>query len=94
MCKVFNALSVPWVYLILSQDGFTPLSVGLQQGHDKVVACLLEHEAGGRLRLPALHIAAKKNDARSAALLLKNEPEVNKISKVREFEIKIYPYCL
>ncbi|XP_060605993.1 ankyrin-2-like isoform X12 [Ruditapes philippinarum] len=56
-----------------SQDGFTPLAVALQQGHERVVAVLLEHDTKGKVRLPALHIAAKKDDTKSAALLLQNE---------------------
>ena len=52
------------------QDGFTPLAVALQQGHDKVVSVLLENDARGKVRLPALHIAAKKDDCKAAALLL------------------------
>lgn len=55
------------------QDGFTPLAVALQQGHERVVAVLLEHDTKGKVRLPALHIAAKKDDTKSAALLLQNE---------------------
>ena len=55
----------------LPQDGFTPLAVSLQQGHDKVVALLLENDASGsKMRLPALHMAAKKNDVKAAKLLL------------------------
>ncbi|CAJ0568996.1 unnamed protein product, partial [Mesorhabditis spiculigera] len=56
-----------------TEDGFTPLAVALQQGHDKVVAILLENEKSGKVRLPALHIAAKKNDTKAATLLLQNE---------------------
>jgi len=52
------------------QDGFTPLAVALQQGHDKVVCVLLENDVRGKVRLPALHIAAKKDDCKAAALLL------------------------
>ncbi|CAL8071610.1 unnamed protein product [Calicophoron daubneyi] len=59
-----------------TEDGFTPLAVALQQGHDRVVALLLERDSRGKTRLPALHIAAKKNDVHSAALLL-NNTEVN-----------------
>jgi ankyrin len=53
-----------------SQDGFTPLAVAMQQGHDKVVAVLLENDTRGKVRLPALHIAAKKDDCKAASLLL------------------------
>lgn len=55
---------------ILLQDGFTPLAVAMQQGHEKVVAVLLEADTRGRVRLPALHIAAKKDDVKAANLLL------------------------
>jgi ankyrin repeat protein len=54
----------------LFQDGFTPLAVAMQQGHDKVVAVLLENDSRGKVRLPALHIAAKKDDCKAATLLL------------------------
>lgn len=67
------------------QDGFTPLAVSLQQGHEKVVAILLENDSkGSKVRLPALHIAAKKNDTKAAALLLQGEtqPDLNyKVSR-------------
>lgn len=52
------------------QDGFTPLAVAMQQGHDKVVAILLENDTRGKVKLPALHIAAKKDDVKAASLLL------------------------
>ncbi|XP_063707061.1 ankyrin-3-like isoform X2 [Culicoides brevitarsis] len=58
---------------LATEDGFTPLAVAMQQGHDKVVAVLLESDAKGKVRLPALHIAAKKDDAKAAALLLEND---------------------
>lgn len=47
----------------------------MQQGHDRVVAELLESDTRGKVRLPALHIAAKKNDVKAATLLL----EVSKL---------------
>lgn len=40
------------VYFIDSicfQDGFTPLAVALQQGHDRVVAILLENDTRGKV---------------------------------------------
>ncbi|XP_071829487.1 uncharacterized protein [Apostichopus japonicus] len=55
-----------------AEDGFTPLAVALQQGHDKVVAVLLENDRAGKTRLPALHIAARKDDTKAAALLLQS----------------------
>lgn len=42
----------------------------MQQGHDKVVTVLLENDTRGKVRLPALHIAAKKDDVKAAKLLL------------------------
>ncbi|XP_058820039.1 ankyrin-3 isoform X3 [Topomyia yanbarensis] len=64
---------------LATEDGFTPLAVAMQQGHDKVVAVLLESDTRGKVRLPALHIAAKKDDVKAAALLLENEhnPDVS-----------------
>ena len=69
-------------FFLCSQDGFTPLAVALQQGHNKVVAVLLENDSRGRVRLPALHIAAKKDDIKAATLLLQNEHNVDSTSKV------------
>ena len=60
-----------------TEDGFTPLAVALQQGHEQVVTILLENDSKGKIRLPALHIAAKKNDVKAAALLLNNDPNMN-----------------
>lgn len=42
----------------------------MQQGHEKVVTVLLENDTKGKVRLPALHIAAKKDDCKAADLLL------------------------
>ncbi|XP_043225937.1 ankyrin-3-like [Amphibalanus amphitrite] len=66
---------------IATEDGFTPLAVALQQGHDKVVAVLLENDTRGKVRLPALHIAAKKDDCKSAVLLLQNDHKSDVTSK-------------
>uniref|UniRef100_A0A672S0G1 Ankyrin 3 n=1 Tax=Sinocyclocheilus grahami TaxID=75366 RepID=A0A672S0G1_SINGR len=63
-------------------DGFTPLAVALQQGHDQVVSLLLENDTKGKVRLPALHIAARKDDTKSAALLLQNDHNADVESKV------------
>lgn len=67
----------------LLQDGFTPLAIALQQGHNSVVSLLLEHDTKGKVRLPALHIAARKDDTKSAALLLQNDHNADVQSKVR-----------
>jgi len=66
---------------LATEDGFTPLAVALQQGHDKVVAVLLENDTRGKVRLPALHIAAKKDDTKAAALLLQNDHNPDVTSK-------------
>lgn len=67
---------------LLPQDGFTPLAVALQQGHNQAVAILLENDTKGKVRLPALHIAARKDDTKSAALLLQNDHNADVQSKV------------
>ena len=100
---------------LATEDGFTPLAVALQQGHDKVslyntlileiskghyskniyqvivvkqvkmfqvVAVLLENDTRGKVRLPALHIAAKKDDTKAAGLLLQNDHNPDVTSKV------------
>uniref|UniRef100_A0A671N6A5 Ankyrin-3-like n=1 Tax=Sinocyclocheilus anshuiensis TaxID=1608454 RepID=A0A671N6A5_9TELE len=64
-----------------TEDGFTPLAVALQQGHDQVVSLLLENDTKGKVRLPALHIAARKDDTKSAALLLQNDHNADVESK-------------
>ncbi|XP_044749011.1 ankyrin-2-like isoform X2 [Coccinella septempunctata] len=64
-----------------TEDGFTPLAVAMQQGHDKVVTVLLENDTRGKVRLPALHIAAKKDDVRAAKLLLENDHNPDVTSK-------------
>lgn len=66
------------------QDGFTPLAVALQQGHDQVVSLLLENDTKGKVRLPALHIAARKDDTKAAALLLQNDHNADVESKVSD----------
>ncbi|NXJ27243.1 ANK2 protein, partial [Dicrurus megarhynchus] len=65
-----------------TEDGFTPLAVALQQGHNQAVAILLENDTKGKVRLPALHIAARKDDTKSAALLLQNDHNADVQSKV------------
>ena len=47
--------------------------MALQQGSDRAVAILLEYGQGSKIKLPALHIAAKKDDVGAAKLLLKSE---------------------
>ncbi|XP_072873664.1 ankyrin-2 isoform X12 [Chlorocebus sabaeus] len=65
-----------------TEDGFTPLAVALQQGHNQAVAILLENDTKGKVRLPALHIAARKDDTKSAALLLQNDHNADVQSKM------------
>ncbi|XP_018652716.1 putative ankyrin 2,3/unc44 [Schistosoma mansoni] len=62
---------------LTTDDGFTPLAVALQQGHDRVVALLLESDSRGKICLPALHIASKKDDIKAANLLLNSDVNVD-----------------
>jgi ankyrin len=58
------------------------MAVALQQGHHEVVNCLMEYSQKGRVRLSALHVAAKKDDVRAAALLLQNDQNADQANKV------------
>ncbi|XP_048186224.1 ankyrin-1 isoform X2 [Perognathus longimembris pacificus] len=66
---------------VATEDGFTPLAVALQQGHESVVAHLINYGTKGKVRLPALHIAARNDDTRTAAVLLQNDPNPDVLSK-------------
>lgn len=57
--------------------------MALQQGHENVVALLINYGTKGKVRLPALHIAARNDDTRTAAVLLQNDPNPDVLSKVR-----------
>lgn len=70
VCNILYS-TTPGLPIARGQDGFTPLAVALQQGHDRIVTQLLERDSRGKM--PALHIAAKKNDVHSATLLLKGQ---------------------
>lgn len=78
----FRHLSFSFPRCRLHQDGFTPLAVALQQGHENVVALLINYGTKGKVRLPALHIAARNDDTRTAAVLLQNDPNADVLSKV------------
>ena len=45
------------------------------------MAVLLENDTRGKVRLPALHIAAKKDDTKAAGLLLQNDHNPDVTSK-------------
>ena len=70
------------IFIIPKQDGFTPLAVALQENKDRVVALLLNNDVKGRVKLPALHIAARKDDVKAAALLLQNDNNADPTNKV------------
>lgn len=80
ICCLLNAAVLTCLF---AQDGFTPLAVALQQGHENVVALLINYGTKGKVRLPALHIAARNDDTRTAAVLLQNDPNPDVLSKVR-----------
>lgn len=69
------------------------MAIALQQGHNQVVSVLLENDTKGKVRLPALHIAARKDDTKSAALLLQNDHNADVQSKVRPYSIMLGKCC-
>ena len=47
--------------------------MAVQQGHNQVVAVLMENDSRNKVRLPAIHVAAKKDDVPAALLLLQQD---------------------
>lgn len=52
-----------------------------------MVAHLINYGTRGKVRLPALHIAARNDDTRTAAVLLQNDPNADVLSKVCDFSM-------
>lgn len=48
------------------------------------MALLINYGTKGKVRLPALHIAARNDDTRTAAVLLQNDPNADVLSKVKK----------
>jgi len=67
-----HELVVMEVYIMcLMQDGCVPMTVARQLGHRSVITLLIINDPTFyRVRLPPLHIAADRDDARTASLLL------------------------
>lgn len=59
-----------------------------------MVSILLENDTKGKVRLPALHIAARKDDTKSAALLLQNDHNADVQSKVGLHGAQLVSICI
>ena len=59
----------------------------MQENKDKVVSLLLNNDVKGKVKLPALHIAARKDDVKAAALLLQNDNTADPTSKVKNLKL-------
>ena len=68
--------------IVLLQDGFTPLAVALQEGRNGVVDLLIDKDNNGKVKLPGLHITAKKDDAQAASLMLRDHNKAEHANKV------------
>lgn len=55
-----------------------------------MVSLLLENDTKGKVRLPALHIAARKDDTKAAALLLQNDHNADVESKVSDNDDDVF----
>ncbi|KAG7279487.1 hypothetical protein CRUP_035873 [Coryphaenoides rupestris] len=62
-------------------ENSAPVDPKAKQGHENVVALLINYGTKGKVRLPALHIAARNDDTRTAAVLLQNDPNPDVLSK-------------
>ena len=58
--------------------------MAVQQGHNQVVAVLMENDSRNKVRLPAIHVAAKKDDVQAALVLLqKDSAKVHLINYIK-----------
>ncbi len=62
-----------WAGAALNAFYFQVDALSFSSSFYQVVAVLLENDTRGKVRLPALHIAAKKDDTKAAGLLLQND---------------------
>uniref|UniRef100_A0A3B3VSQ5 Ankyrin 1 n=1 Tax=Poecilia latipinna TaxID=48699 RepID=A0A3B3VSQ5_9TELE len=76
-----NHLEVVKFLLENGANQISPLLTLSLQGHENVVALLINYGTKGKVRLPALHIAARNDDTRTAAVLLQNDPNPDVLSK-------------
>lgn len=58
------------------------MAVAVQQGHEKVVAAFRDDSSRKKGHLPALHVAAKKDDVQAATQLLRDDNDVDAPTKV------------
>jgi len=57
------------------------MTVAVQLGHQTVITLLMDNDRSHQTaRLPALHVAAKRDDLRAATLLLQHDPSRNKVN--------------
>ena len=60
--------------------------MAVQQGHNQVVAVLMENDSRNKVRLPAIHVAAKKDDVQAALVLLqKDSAKVNVVNYIKYY---------
>ena len=56
------------------------MTVAVELSRDTVITLLMDNDRTfHRVRLPALHVAAKRDDVRAAALLLQRDPSRTKV---------------
>ena len=56
------------------------MTVAVQLGHETVITLLMDNDRTyHRVRLPALHVAAKRDDVRAATILLQRDPSRTKV---------------
>jgi len=93
MCSHLHNLLHPivlkHVFLVrFFQEGFTPMAVAVQQGHDKVISVLSDYDSlRRRSHMPALHAAVKRDDVATATLLLQGDNDVDALSKVLHWRV-------
>jgi len=66
------------------------MTVAVQRGHQTVITLLIDNDTSyHRVRLPALHVAAKRDDVRAATLLLQHDTSRAKVNVVQFFSVAV-----
>jgi len=83
-------------YIIVMQNGFTPVHLAAQESHSEMVALLLEHSADvnahAKNGLTPMHLAAQEDGVPTAEILVQYHALIDPQTKVPAVFLKLFNY--